>query len=162
MKTKDFLGNEWDGDCVGCAIIEGSVSIPGGLIKGTQFFLVNQDPLIPLAGFLVIASTRHIRSISEMNDVEYDEFSKLVRDTHRAIKDVTQIEYLTIVQEERSSHFHLWFFPWTQHVIERYRKPSLAKIREIMEDYKTRTIDESEWKELESSIARIKDQMAGY
>jgi hypothetical protein len=49
-----------------------------------------------------------------------------------------------------------------QHVIERYGKPSLAKIREIMEDYKTRTIDESEWKELENSITRIKDQMAGY
>ncbi|MBK9927617.1 MAG: HIT family hydrolase [Anaerolineales bacterium] len=161
MKTKDFLGNEWDGDCMGCAISEGSASVPGGLIKRTQFFLVNQDPLIPLPGFLVVASTRHIRSISEMDDFEYDEFSKLIRDTHRAIKDVTRIESLTIVQEERSNHFHLWFFPWTQNVIERYGQPSLAKIREIMADYKTRTIDESEWKELESSITKIKDRLTG-
>ena len=162
MKTKDFLGNEWDGNCMGCAISEGSISIPGGLIKRTQYFFVNQDPLIPLPGFLVIASTRHIRSISEMDDIEYDEFSKLIRDTHRAIKDVTKIEHLTIVQEERSSHFHLWFFPWTEYVIERYGKPSLAKIREIMEDYKAQTIDESEWKELESSITKMEEQMAGY
>ena len=160
MITKDFLGNEWEVDCMACAINKGSISVPGDFIKRTQYFFVDQDPLIPLPGFLVIASTRHIQSISEMNDMEYDELSKLIKDTHRAIKDVTNIEYLTIIQEERSIHFHLWFFPWTRNVIERHGKPSLSKIREIMAEFSARSIDDLEWKELETTIEKIKTQMS--
>ena len=160
MKTKDFLGNEWDFTCMGCAISNQTMQVPGGFLRRTQYFCVHQDPLIPLPGFLVIASTRHIQSIAEMNDNEYNEFSKLLRNTQNAIKDVTQIKYLTMVQEDRSSHFHLWFFPWTQEIIERYGKPSLTKIRGIMADYQKRPITELEWKELESSIKKIEARMA--
>jgi diadenosine tetraphosphate (Ap4A) HIT family hydrolase len=156
MKTKDFLGNDWDIDCMGCAIGDQTMSVPGGLIQRTQYFCVHQDPLIPLPGFLVIASIRHIRSISDMQVSEYDEFSGLVRTVHSAIKEVTKTGYLTIVQEENSNHFHLWFFPWTQSVIEQYGQPSLTKIREIMADFRKQTIDKREWKELERSIKKIK------
>lgn len=160
MKTRDFLGIEWDIECMGCAVSEGTMLVPGGFIQRTQYFCVHQDPLIPLAGFLVIASTRHIRSISEMGGTEYEEFSGLVRNVHRAIKKTTGIEHLTIIQEESSIHFHLWFFPWTEKVIEKYGKPSLSKIREIIVDYKGCPIDEMAWKELEASINRIKVQVA--
>ena len=156
MKTRDFLGNEWDIDCMGCAISDGSMSVPGGFIKKTQHFCVHQDPLIPLPGFLVIASRRHIQSISEMNEFEYNEFAELVRIAHYAIKKATGIEHLTTVQEENSIHFHLWFFPWTQNVIERHGQPSLTKIREIMTAYKQQPVGEAEWKKLEKSIQQIK------
>ena len=156
MKTKDFLGKEWDITCMGCAISDNSMSAPGGFIQKTQYFCVHQDPLIPLSGFLVIASLRHIQSISDMQKSEYEDFSNLLRVTHYAIKKATGIENLTIVQEESSRHFHLWFFPWTQYVVEKYGKPSLAKIREIMADYKNQTIGEVKWKELEESIEMIK------
>ena len=159
MKTKDFLGQEWDIDCMGCAIRDQSMIIPGGLIKKTQHFRVHQDPLIPLPGFLVIASTRHIRSISDMDNIEYDEFAKLIRDVHNAIKKATRVEYLTLVQEESSAHFHLWFFLWTQEVIDRYGNPSLTKIRKIMADYKMQSIDELEWEKLENSITDIRKQV---
>lgn len=158
MKTSDFFGNEWHFDCMGCAISNGSMVAPGGIIQRTQYFCVHQDPLIPLPGFLVIASTRHIRSISEMQEDEYEEFSALVKTTHQAIKDATQVACLTIVQEENSKHFHLWFFPWTESVIERYGKPSLTKIRAIMSDYQTQVISELEWGELKKSIEKIKHQ----
>lgn len=160
MKTRDFLGNEWDIDCMGCAISNQSISVPGGFIQRTQHFYVHQDPLIPLPGFLVIASRRHIRSIFEMSESEYEEFSNLVRTTHYAIKVATKIEHLTIVQEERSIHFHLWFFPWTRDVIERYGQPTLTKIREIMIEYKKQSVDEAEWKKLRKSIEKIKTLLA--
>ena len=112
VKTKDFLGKEWAYDCMGCAIADGSLLVPGGLILDTEHFSVHQDPLIPLPGFLVIASKRHIHSISEMDSAEYEDLSRLIRSTHQAIKQVTRIDPLTLVQEERSPHFHLWFFPW--------------------------------------------------
>jgi diadenosine tetraphosphate (Ap4A) HIT family hydrolase len=159
MKIKDFLGNEWDIDCMGCAISDQSMSVPGGFIHRTQHFYVHQDPLIPLPGFLVIASSRHIQSISEMHESEYDDFTRLIRRSHYAIKEETKTEHLTIVQEESSPHFHLWFFPWTQRIIEQYGQPSLIKIREIMADQKKKSIDEREWKELEKSIEKIKEKL---
>ena len=158
-KTSDFLGNEWTIDCMGCAISNGSMLVPGGMIQRTKNFCVHQDPLIPLPGFLVIASIRHIRSMSEMHESEYEEFSALVKTTHEAIKDATKIEHLTIIQEESSIHFHLWFFPWTESVIEQYGQPSLAKIREIMFDYRKQAIGEAEWMKLEKTIEKIKSQM---
>jgi diadenosine tetraphosphate (Ap4A) HIT family hydrolase len=158
-KTSDFLGNEWNIDCMGCAISNGMMLVPGGMIQRTKNFCVHQDPLIPLPGFLVIASTRHIRSISEMQEFEYKEFSILVKTTHQAIKDATKIEHLTIIQEESSIHFHLWFFPWTESVIEQYGQPSLTKIREIMLDYRKQVIGESEWMKLKKSIEKIKSLM---
>lgn len=160
MKVIDFLGKEWDIDCMGCAISNRSMQVPGGFICKTQQFVVHQDPLVPLPGFVVIASLRHIQSISEMKDAEYQELSKLIRVTHRAIKKVANIESLTLVQEESSMHFHLWFFPWTPHVIKLYGQPSLTKIREIMSDYRRQPIGKTEWKELEESIEQIKAQMA--
>ena len=74
MKSNDFLGNEWDVDCMGCAISNGSMQVPGGFVQKTSYFAVHQDPLIPLPGFFVIGSLRHIRSMSEMQDVEYQEY----------------------------------------------------------------------------------------
>jgi diadenosine tetraphosphate (Ap4A) HIT family hydrolase len=156
MKTRDFLGNEWDIDCMGCAISNQLMTVPGGFIRKTNHFCVHQDPLIPLPGFLVIASLRHIQSISEMHKSEYDEFSALIRITHHAIKEATKIEYLTIVQEESSIHFHLWFFPWTRDVIEQYGQPALTKIREIMTAYKKQPVSETEWGGLQKSIEKIK------
>jgi diadenosine tetraphosphate (Ap4A) HIT family hydrolase len=159
VKTKDFLGNEWDIECMGCAVSHGTMLVPGGLIQKTQHFCVHQDPLIPLPGFLVIATVQHIQSISEMESSEFDEFSRLVRRVHNAIKKETNVEYLTLVQEESSAHFHLWFFPWTQSIIESYGVPSLAKIRDIMAEYKKQTISELEWTVLESSIEKIKQNV---
>lgn len=159
MKSKDFLGHEWDIDCMGCAIADQSMSVPGGFIYKSNNFCVHQDPLIPLPGFLVIASVRHIRSIVEMNDAEYQEFASLVRVTHQAIKQVTQIEHLTFVQEESSIHFHLWFFPWTKEVIGKYGPPTLTKIREIMAEYRKQAIDEARWVMLNRSIKEIRSNL---
>jgi diadenosine tetraphosphate (Ap4A) HIT family hydrolase len=156
MKTKDFLGREWEIDCMGCAISDQSMLVPGGFIQKAKYFCVHQDPLIPLPGFLVIASLRHIHSIADMQPVEYEEFSGLLRMTHHVIKQATEVEHLTIVQEENSIHFHLWFFPWTPQVVEKYGQPSLAKIREIMIDYRKQAVSDGQWKELEDSIVNIK------
>ena len=154
--TRDFLGNEWNIGCMGCAIANGSMQVPGGFIRQTEHFCVHQDPLIPLPGFLVIGARRHIHSIAEMTDAEYQEFAALMRMTESAIHTATGIESLTIVQEEHSAHFHLWFFPWTAEVIEKYGPPSLEKIRAIMLDTRQQTIGQDEWEALVASIEKIK------
>lgn len=160
MPTKDFLGKLWAYKCMGCAIANQTMQPPGGMIQRTTHFCVHQDPLIPLPGFLVIASTRHIRDMSEMGEKEYEEYARLIRTTYLAIKQATQIENLTLVQEEWSSHFHFWFFPWTDAIIHQYGNPSLNKIRGIMADYKQKTLRPDEWAELNESIQKIRALLA--
>lgn len=155
-QTRDFLGQEWNFECMGCAIANGSMSVPSGIIRKTDHFVVHQDPLIPLPGFLVIPSLRHIQSMAEMTECEYVEFAHLLKITHQAIKEMTKIEHLTIVQEESSAHFHLWYFPWTNTVVEKYGQPSLSKIRDIMVDLRKQILTHLEWEELEKSINAIK------
>jgi hypothetical protein len=92
-----------------------------------------------------------------MSDTEYEEFSSLVRSTQQAIKEVTKVECLTLVQEESSIHFHLWFFPWTSEVVTQYGSPSLTKIRDIMAGLRMDTIGVEEWAELGKTIQRIRD-----
>jgi hypothetical protein len=91
-----------------------------------------------------------------MQPAEYEEFCDLVRSTHAAIKKVTNVTNLTIVQEESSSHFHLWFFPWTPQVVENYGQPTLTKIREIMADYRKQPLSAAQWQELEEVIESIR------
>lgn len=155
--TQDFLGHKWTYDCMGCAIADGSMQVPGGLIKGTEHFVVHQDPLIPLPGFLVIGARRHIHSLAEMTQTEYAEFAALLWETDKIIRAATSVEHLTLVQEEHSIHFHLWFFPWTATVVEKYGSPSLAKIRAIMDDCRKQALNADEWQKLKISIDAIKE-----
>lgn len=159
MPTKDFLGTVWEFDCMGCAIADQTMLPPGGMILRTAHFCVHQDPLIPIPGFLVIASTHHIQSITEMGKKEYLEFAQLARAVHQAVKQVTQVAHLTLVQEERSRHFHLWFFPWTDEILRQYGQSSLDKIRPIMAAYKNKTLSQEEWAVLDQSIQAIKSRL---
>ena len=132
------------------------MAVPGGFIFRGEHFCVHQDPLIPLPGFLVIASFRHFHSLAEMEEAEYLEFSTLFHITPSAIKQATGVGHLTLVQEESSIHFHAWFFPWTQRMIESYGKPSLSLIRTIMSDLGNQPVDRQQWQELSDSIDKIK------
>ena len=156
---KDFLGNTWEGQCVGCAIADHSFSPPGGLIAETEGIVVHQDPAIPLPGFLVLASKRHVQSIPDLKPSEYDEFAKLLRVTLESVKNVTSVGTLTVVQEEHSTHFHMWFFPWTHDVVEKYGNPSLTKIRQIMRDYRDCELGEPEWRPLLSVIEALRAEV---
>lgn len=132
------------------------MEVPGGFIARTPHFVVHQDPLVPLPGFIVIASLRHFQRLDEMTAVEYQDFAFLLRKTQLAIKRVTGIEHLTLVQEESSVHFHLWFFRWTESVIKQHGKPSLSKIREISALCRKDRISEVDWLALNASIQELK------
>jgi diadenosine tetraphosphate (Ap4A) HIT family hydrolase len=159
--TRDFLGQVWTYTCMGCAIADGSLRPPGGFIKTGTYFCVHQDPLIPLPGFLVIGARRHIRTLAEMGADEYAEFAALLRETESAIRAVTGVEHLTLVQEEHSVHFHHWFFPWTAAVMAHYGLPDLAKIRVIMAELRREPLSAEEWTLLAVSIEQIKARLAG-
>ena len=159
MIARDFLGNTWEFDCLGCAIARQELPVPGGFIHRSGQFCVHQDPLIPLPGCVVIASTRHIHNLAEMIEPEYAEFSTLVRQTHAAIKQAIPVASLTLIQEEHSGHFHLWFFPWLPDILEKHGEPSLAEVREITAEVSRKPIPAAQWGELEKTISRIRTYM---
>lgn len=118
----DFLGNRWECECIGCAIRDGKLIPPGGIIYESESFVVEQDPEIPINGFLIVSSKKHIKSIIELSENERHELIDLVDLSIRAIKDLDLTDEVTIVQEERSEHLHFWVFPHSDWMDERFGK----------------------------------------
>ena len=133
MIIKDILNNKWNCECIGCSIALGEIMPPGGVIEETKNFILHQDPEIPIKAFFIIASKKHIKSISELNCEESQELFDLVYRTRVTMKNVKDIQEVTIIQEERSGHFHLWLLPRYEWMEERFQN-SLTSVRKIQKD----------------------------
>ncbi len=131
MIIKDFTNKEWTCKCIGCSIGNGEIVPPGGIIADTENFVLHQDPEVPIRGFLIIASKRHIKSISELSLEESTELFELVYRARLAMKNAVNINEVTIIQEERSGHFHIWLLPKYEWMTDKFDN-SLSSIREIM------------------------------
>ena len=120
MNRKDILGNEIKSECIGCAIVHGEVNLPGGIIYDGESIILAADPEIPIPGFLIITCKRHIQSFAELTADERAEIGNTIAITERAIKNLKIAEIVTLVQEERSKHFHIWIFPNQQWMLEKF------------------------------------------
>ena len=120
MNRKDILGNEIKSECVGCAIVRGEVNLPGGIIYDGESIILAADPEIPIPGFLIITCKRHIQSFAELTVDERTEIGNTIAIAERAIKDLKIAETVTLVQEERSKHFHIWIFPNQEWMLEKF------------------------------------------
>lgn len=108
---EDFTGVKKEVDCLGCAIVEAGKDVPGYVIE-TDFFHAHQDHEVPLSGFVILSSKRHIKSVDEFTDEEASDFIDLVRKIRSAQREVLGIDTVYFVQEEDTrDHFHLWFLP---------------------------------------------------
>lgn len=79
----------------------------------------------------MLASKDHFRSIRDFTQAQFMEFSTLLFATRQAMGDLNFCDDISIVQEERSIHFHYWLFPRYPWMSERFGN-SLSSIREIM------------------------------
>ena len=59
------------------------------------------------------------------------ELFDLVYSARLAMKNITDIKEVTIIQEERSEHFHLWLLPTYEWMTDKFGN-SLSSIREMM------------------------------
>jgi uncharacterized SAM-binding protein YcdF (DUF218 family)/diadenosine tetraphosphate (Ap4A) HIT family hydrolase len=137
MEIIDISNQKWNVDCIGCAIGAGEMTPPGGVIAENRTFYMHQDPEIPIAGFLIIAPRRHIHAILDLTADEYADFASLLHSGRKLLTRLPELRSVTVIQEEHSSHFHLWLFPWYDWMVEKYGKRSLSHIRPIMEYAKT-------------------------
>jgi diadenosine tetraphosphate (Ap4A) HIT family hydrolase len=139
MSRKDILGNEIKSECVGCAIVGGEIPLPGGIIYDGKSIILAADPEIPIPGFLIITSKRHIQSFAELSSEERTEIGDTIVLAEKALKDLKIAETVTLVQEERSKHFHIWIFPNQEWMKEKfgYGLQYLREINSYARDNKT-------------------------
>ncbi len=98
--------------CLGCAIQKGEVEPPGGSITTSKYFNAHQDYEIPIPGFIIISSRRHIQSIDEFTDNEQQDFIKFLCHMRSALRQVLGVKTVYLIQKEDTPHhFHIWLFP---------------------------------------------------
>ncbi|WP_160687738.1 HIT family hydrolase [Clostridium sp. C2-6-12] len=158
MIIKDILGKELNCKCIGCSIGNGEIIPPGEIILSTENFILHQDPEIPIKAFLIIASKKHVKSLSQLTFEESQELFDLVYRARMALKSIKDIKEVSIIQEERSGHFHLWLLPRYEWMDEKFEN-SLSTVREILfyakDNYKT----EENIADILASVAVIRDYM---
>ncbi len=151
----DFLDTTWNTSCMGCGIGDHSVVPPFGLIYESDCFVIHQDPLIPLEGFVLLASKRHISSIKEMTQEEYRNFSTSVWNIRSQYPESPELRYLTLIQEERGPHFHFWFFPWYIWM-KTNSQPLLSQIRDISRYIQDKPVSQKKFDRIKDFIEKLR------
>ena len=115
--TLHFLGNSYSYNCLGCEISMKNIVPPGGVIYEDETFLLAADPEVPLNGFLIVNVKKHINSMTELTVSEQHKMIEIICKAITVLKELNVCDEVTIIQEERSKHFHVWLFPnynWMQ------------------------------------------------
>jgi len=111
MEIESITGESKKISCIGCSIISGEISTIGGIVFETDNFFVVHDFENPIPGFLILSSKKHVKGLYDFNEEEALELIKLSKRVRDAMKEVLFIDQVTIIQEEESDHFHIWFLP---------------------------------------------------
>ena len=119
--------------CIGCAILNQEVENPGSIAQ-TKYFVAEQDYEIPIPGFVILASKKHIYSIDEFSEAEQWDFIKFLCRLRHGMRKALNVKYVYLIQEEdtTNSHFHVWMlprYPWMKKQFGR----KIESIRPIME-----------------------------
>jgi diadenosine tetraphosphate (Ap4A) HIT family hydrolase len=76
-KIKSINGEEKEIECIGCAIQKGEIKNIHKILE-TNNFSVEQDFEIPIPGFIILASKKHIKGIENLDEKERKEFIDLM------------------------------------------------------------------------------------
>jgi diadenosine tetraphosphate (Ap4A) HIT family hydrolase len=154
----DIFNHEWDCGCIGCSIAMRDVIPPGGIIAETKNFILHQELEVPIKAFLIISSKKHLKSISQLSKEEAEELFDLVYRARIAIKSIEDVVDLRIIQEENSSHFHMWLLPRYEWMNNIYSN-SLSSIMEMMISMQTSHKTEDNIKEILAAAEKIKSNL---
>lgn len=111
MKITDLLGKEVEFDCLGCDISKHKVIPPGGYVYEDDFINISADPIIPILGFMVLGINKHVKSINQLTKEERYRIIDILNLTIEKIKECNISKEVLLIQEENSSHFHIWIVP---------------------------------------------------
>ena len=157
IESADGIKKEMD--CIGCAIQNGEVESVGGKIAVTENFEVHQDYEIPIDGFMILSSKRHVEGISDFNEKERYELINFLFNIRKAMKEVLRVEHVYLVQEEdSSSHFHIWIFPRLDWMKE--FGTGIESVRPIMEHARKNMKTKSNLDQVKDEIKKMREYLA--
>lgn len=145
-----------DKNCIGCSIVNGELELIGGNIYETEHFILGQDSDVPLKGFLIIQTKEHVNSMLDFSEKEQIELIKLIHKTRVALEELNICKEVTIVQEERSKHFHIWLFPNYEWMQEKFGK-GIKYLRDINEYVIQNATDEDK-----EEVLKINEELKKY
>ena len=163
MIVKAFNGNMVDfGDCMGCTIansFSGKSEVLGQVIK-TKNFNIAQDSELPIDGFMVIGSVRHIKSINEMTMEEKQELIILIDETIRALKNIGVCsEYDVVWEEKEGNHFHAWLMPRHKYLLDAMGTNIIKKVGELFDYAKNNLRTQENLNRVFDTIEKLKKEL---
>jgi diadenosine tetraphosphate (Ap4A) HIT family hydrolase len=153
----DIGGATVELDCLSCAIAQNKVDIRGGSVIRSKYFDVHQDFEIPIPGFMILTSLRHLKSVDEFTEDESVEFMNILRAARKLQRDVLGIETVYLHQEEDTSHhFHLWMFPRHDWMESQFGRKA-ESMRPIMEYARNELKTDENLVKLDDDVRRLKE-----
>ena len=142
--------------CLGCAIQEGEIEPPGGSILSSKYFEAHQDYEIPIPGFIIITSKRHLQSVDELSEAEQRDFIKFLCRLRHGMRKALKISVVYLIQEEDSSHhFHVWVFPRYDWMAKKFER-KIQSVRPIMEYARENLKTASNLKKIDTATQKLK------
>ena len=132
---KDLTGQEQTlNGCLCCEIANEKLVPFGGILYKNQYFTIAQDFELPIDGFIIISSIRHIEKLTDLTNNERFDLINLINKTLNILRE-NQIaeEFNVILEEKQGYHFHIWLMPRHKWMIEKFGKV-LKNIKQI-QDY---------------------------
>lgn len=135
MIIKDLTGKECEvKGCLGCEIAGGKLLPFGGILYKDEYFTIAQDFELPIDGFIVISSNRHIEKFTDLTSDERIDLISLINKTLIILRENKVAEEFNVILEEKQGyHFHIWLMPRHKWMIEKFGKV-LKNIKQI-QDY---------------------------
>ena len=153
----DIKGNKKQIGCLSCAIQKGEVESLGGLIARSNHFHASQDYEIPIPGFVILFSKRHIQSVDEFTEEERKDFIEFLYRLRKAMRQILNIQVVYLIQKEDTSHhFHVWIFPRYDWMAEKFGR-KIQSVRPIMEYARENLKTEENLKKVEEATEKLKN-----
>lgn len=133
-KIIDLTGKEQEFEgCMACTLNKGELELFGGVIYQNDYFMVAQDFEVPINGFIIISTKRHVSSINEFSETEKFEFVMLLDKVLKTLKDIGIAKEFILLQGERSDvHFHMSLFPRHDWMSEKFGRV-VSSMKQIQE-----------------------------
>ena len=161
--VKAFNGKMIDiGDCMGCAKAKtyGNLDENPGQILRTKNFDISQDFELPINGFIVIGSIRHLKTINEMTMEEKQELIVIIDETIRALKNIGVCsEYDVVWEEKEGNHFHAWLMPRHKYLLDAMGTNIIKKVGELFDYAKKNLRTEENLNEIAKTIKNLKTEL---
>jgi diadenosine tetraphosphate (Ap4A) HIT family hydrolase len=155
----DVYGNVVEVDCIGCAIIQKQVETRGEPVLETAHFNIHQDFEIPIPGFMIMASNRHIQSVDEFTAEERSDFIDSLASLRKALRKTLSVEHVYLIQEEDTKdHFHLWVFPRYDWMLKDFGR-KIESVRPIMEYARANLKTPENLAKLDETIDLLRSQL---